>query len=92
VLHTFLPSYASERAVTFLQFNLVMALVSLDLMLCTMAARPFMALNPALLLLVVPLIAHFGAKVSPKVEVYISIGCAAFAFALYLLRMSIVGI
>lgn len=65
VLHTFLPSYASARAFTFLQFNLVMALVSLDLMLCTMSARPFMAFNPAFLLLVVPLVAFFGVKVSP---------------------------
>lgn len=69
-----------------------MALVSLDLMLTTMSARPFMALNPALLLLLVPLIAHFGLKVSPQIEVYISIGCAAFAFGLYALRMAILTI
>jgi len=65
VLHTFLPSFTSAGAITIVHFNLVMAVVTLDLMLCNMASKPFMALNPALLLLVVPLVAFFGFKVEP---------------------------
>ena len=65
VLHTLLPSFTSAGAITIVHFNLVIAVVALDLMLCNMTSKPFMALNPALVLLVVPLIAFFGFKVEP---------------------------
>ena len=91
-LHTLLPSYASARALTFLSFNLVMTLITLDLMLCTMAAKPFMACHPALLLLLLSPAAYFGFGVPPQVEVYISAVCGALAFGLYSLRMVILTI
>jgi hypothetical protein len=91
-MHTLLPSFASARAITFMHFNLVMAVITLDLMLYNMAAKPFMALNPALLLLFVPLVAYFGFRVSPQIEIYISMGCAALAFFIYAMRMTIIAI
>ena len=63
-LHLYLPSYADARALTFLNFNFVMAVIVLDLMLLNMTARPFWAIHPAFLLLIVPLIAYFGFRVS----------------------------
>ena len=63
--HLFLPSYESARVITILNLNLVLAVVTLDLMLANMTAKSFMAYHPAFLLLAAPLIAHFLFKVSP---------------------------
>jgi len=87
-MHIFLPSYATARALTFLNFNFVMCVITLDLMLLNMTAKPFWAVHPAFILLVVPLLAHFVFKCNAQVEIYISMGCAAMGFTIYMLRMS----
>jgi hypothetical protein len=87
-MHLYLPSYETARALTILNFNFVMCVITLDLMLLNMAAKPFWGVHPAFILLVVPLLAHFTLKCDAQVEIYISMGCAAFGFAIYLLRMS----
>ena len=61
-MHIFLPSYATARALTFLNFNFVMCVITLDLMLLNMTAKPFWAVHPAFILLAVPLLAHFAFK------------------------------
>lgn len=90
--HTFLPSYQNYRALTFLNFNLVMALICLDLMLANMAAREFMAPNPYLLILTVPLIAYFGLGVCCNTEFWLSVGCVVLSVGLYVMRMTLLAI
>ena len=90
--HTYLPSYESHRAITLLHFNLVMALICLDLMLANMAAREFMCPNPFLLILTLPLIAFYLFKCSATTELYLSIFCVALAAGLYALRMTLLAI
>ena len=90
--HTYLPSYQNHRALTFLNFNLVMTLICLDLMLANMAAREFMAPNPYLLVLVVPLLAYFGLGLCCKTEFWLSVACVVFSFGFYCYRMTLLAI
>jgi hypothetical protein len=91
-LHYLLPSYESHRAITLLNFNLVMVLITFDIMLANMAAKEFMSVHPAFLLLIVPLLAYFVFKVSAQTEIYISMFCTAVAFGIYLLNMTLLAI
>jgi hypothetical protein len=91
-LHYYLPSYESHRALTLILFNLVMCLITFDLMLANMAAYDFMSIHPAFLLLILPLVAYFGLHVSASVEIYLTMGCALFAFGYFVLKMTLLAI
>lgn len=88
----FLPSYESSRIITILNLNLVMAVVTLDLMLTNMSARSFNAYHPAFLLLAAPLIGHFGFKCSAEVELAISIAVTFIAAGVFVVRQAIIAV
>lgn len=86
-MHLYLPSYADARALTLLNFNCTMMVITFDLMLLNMSAKPFMAIHPAFILLLVPLVATFVFKCEAQTEIYISMACALLGFVVYMQRM-----
>ena len=67
--HSLLPANAEYRALTNLLFNLALSVITLDLMLANMACKVFAgALSPAILLLIVPLVAGLAFELDAELE------------------------
>ena len=57
---TTLPCYIEQRGIIFLMINYVLSVITLNIMLYNMAGKPFSVLQPIILLLTVPLVAHLA--------------------------------
>ena len=85
--YTTLPCYEEQRGLVILFVNYVLASITLDLMVYNMTKKPFYALQPVLVLLLIPLVAHHVFKVDAVVERILPQILAVVAFIFFMVKI-----
>ena len=84
-----LPCYTEQRGLTILFVNYVLSVITLDLMLHNMAGKSFSIVQPVILLLVVPFIAHY-LNLPSEVQRMIPVALTILTWLIFMGKMTII--
>ena len=87
---TTLPTYSEQRGMVILMVNYVIAVQTFNLMLHNMTGKSFSIAQPALLLLIVPLVAHYILEISAETQRMLPITITAIALFTFMYRFTVV--